>query len=127
MRKKKTYKIFDIDYLQTAELSEDDLYWLCDTPSLTFSLIIEMFRRTKQELVDENKILSLIKNDENWMYRYYWTDKQRKDFEDILKNVYKNIKYCGESEAIQNAQWWVVCYGFTNKELKKNKNMQILD
>lgn len=127
MRKKKTYKIFDIDYLQTAELSEDDLYWLCDTPSLTFSLIIEMFRRTKQELIDENKILSLIKNDENWMYKYYWTDKQRKDFEDILKNVYKNIKYCGESEAIQNAQWWVVCYGFTNKELKKNKNMQILD
>lgn len=127
MARKKTYKIFDIDYLQTAELTEDDLYWLCDTQSLNYSLIIEMFKRTNQELTEEKKILSLIKNDEDWMYKYYWTNKQREDFEIILANIYKNIKYCGFNEAMQDAQWWVILYGLTNRDLKKNKNMQRLD
>ena len=123
MGRRKSYKIFDIDYLQNGELTEDDLYYLFETNSLTFSLIIEMFRFSKQELLDEKKILNLIKNDKDWMYKYFWTDKQRSDFENIVFNVYKNVKYCGDVEGDSLAKWWITEYGLTNKDLKRNKKI----
>lgn len=120
---RKSYKIFDIDYLMSSELSEDDLYWLFDTPSLKYSLVIDMFRRTKQELTDEKKIISLIKNDADWMYKYFWTEHQRLEFENIIKEVYKNLKGCGDLEAESLMQFWIINYGLTNKLLKHNKKI----
>lgn len=123
MSRRKSYKIFDIDYLQNGELTEDDLYYLFETNSLIFSLVVEMFRFSKQELVDEKKILHLIKNDKDWMYKYFWTDKQMSDFENIVFNVYKNVKYCGDVEADSLSKWWIMEYGLTNKDLKRNKKI----
>jgi len=123
MNRRKSYKIFDIDYLQNGELTEDDLYWLFETNSLTLSLIIEMFRFTKQDILDENTIVNIIKNNNDWMYKYFWTNKQRIDFEDILFNVYKNVRYCCDEEANSLTQFWIINYGLTNKELKRNKKI----
>lgn len=127
MGRKKAYKIFDVNYLQHGEFTEDDLYYLFETPSFSYSLVVDMFKRTKQDLTDEKKIITLIKNDRDWMYKYYWTDKQREDFKEIVKNVYKNVHYYNDKEAATYADWWLFCYGFTNSKLKNNKNMQKLE
>ena len=123
MGRKKSYKIFDIDYLQKEELNEDDLYWLFETPSLSYSLVVEMFRRTKQALVDEKKIIKLIKTDKDWMYKYFWTDKEREEYTQIVTNVYKNVNYYNDKEAEQNAHWWIFMYGLSNSNIKNDKNI----
>lgn len=123
MGRRKSYKIFDIDYLQNSELTEDDLYYLYETPSINYSLLVEMFRFTKQDILDEKKIINLAKTDKDWMYKYFWTQKQREDFENIITNVFKNIKYCSLEEAKSSAAWWILMYGLTNKELKHNKKI----
>lgn len=127
MGRKKSYKIFDIDYLQHAEFTEDDLYYLFETPSVSYSLVVEMFRRTNQPIIDEKKIISLVKYDKDWMYKYFWTDKQREDFKEIVKSIYKNVHYYNDKEAEQNASWWIFLYGLSNSKLKNNKKISKLD
>ena len=127
MGRKKSYKIFEMDYLQHADLTEDDLYYLFETPSLNYSFLVDMFRRTKQDVVDEKKIINIAKNDKDWMYKYFWTTKQREEFENALEKAYINIRQCNETEAKSSTQFWVLMYGLTDSKLKNNKNMQKLD
>ena len=127
MSRKKSYKIFEMDYLQNAELTEDDLYYLFETPSLNYSFLIDMFKRTKQSIIDEKKIINVAKTDKDWMYKYFWTPKQREDFENALKKAYINIRQCGEVEAESSTQWWILQYGLTDSRLKHNKNIQKLE
>ena len=125
MGRKKAYKIFDIDYLLNQELTEDDLYYIFDTKSLSYSMIVNMFRFTNQEITDEKKIINLCKNDKDWMYKYFWTDKQLKEYENIVKEVYKKIKYYNDREAEEYAQWWITLYGLSNIKMK-DKNISKL-
>lgn len=123
MGRKKSYKIFEIDYLKNAELTEDDLYYLFETPSLNYSFLIDEFRRTNQDIVDEKKIIHLAKNDKDWMYKYFWSSKQREEFEKDIKKAYMNIRQCGEVEAESSTQWWILMYGLTDDKLRNNKNI----
>ena len=123
MGRKKSYKIFEIDYLKNAELTEDDLYYLFETPSLNYSFLIDEFRRTNQDIVDEKKIIHLAKNDKDWMYKYFWSAKQREEFEKDIKKAYMNIRQCGEVEAESSTQWWILMYGLTDDKLRNNKNI----
>ena len=126
MGRKKTYKIFELDYLQHAELSEDDLYYLFETPSLNYSFLVDEFKRTNQEITDEKKIINLAKTDKDWMYKYFWTSKQREEFEKDVKEAYINIRQCGKEEAESSTQWWILMYGLTDSKLKNNKNISKL-
>ena len=45
----KEYKIYTMKYLKEKELTENDLYYLFDTPSLNYSLVVNMFKFTKKE------------------------------------------------------------------------------
>lgn len=121
MSRKKSYKIFDFDYLINGDLTEDDLYYLFETPSLNYSLLVNMFLLTNQEITDEKKIIKLAKTDRDWMYKYFWTKSQRKDFEELMFKAYKNIYQCGEDEAKSRISWWILMYGLTNEELKDKK------
>jgi hypothetical protein len=122
MTRRKTYKIFDIDYLSNGELNEDDLYYLFETKSLSYSLLIDMFKKSHQPIEDEKKIIAITKN-KDWQYNYFWTDKQREDFENDIIKVYKNIYFCDDKEAQSYAQFWVIMYGLTNSKLKNTKNI----
>ena len=62
MGRKKSYKIFEMDYLMNNDLSEDDLYYLFETASLNYSLLINEFKYSNQELTDEKKIIKLNNN-----------------------------------------------------------------
>ena len=55
MGRKKNYRIYEMDYLMNNDLSEDDLYYLFETPSLNYSLLINEFKYSNQELTDEKK------------------------------------------------------------------------
>ena len=44
MAKNKKIEIYDLDYLVNAELTEEDLYNIFETPSLNYSLVINMFK-----------------------------------------------------------------------------------
>ena len=41
---KENFKIYSLDYLSNQELSEEDLYFLFETKSLFYSIIISMFK-----------------------------------------------------------------------------------
>ena len=126
MGRKKSYKIFEMDYLQHADLTEDDLYYLFETPSLNYSFLIDEFKRTNQEITDEKKIINLVKTDKDWMYKYFWTSKQREEFEKDVKEAYINIRRYGKEEAESSTQFWIIMYGLTDSKLRNNKNISKL-
>lgn len=123
MGKKKKIKIFDLDYLQNEEFTEDDLYKLFETPSLNRSLIIGMFRFINDEHTDE-EILDLVKTKENWMNEILWSFSVKQNFRNILTNIAKNL-YQYSSKTSENwADEWLLRYGFGvkqkyHKKLKK--------
>ena len=115
MGKKKKIKIFDLDYLQNEEFTEDDLYKLFETPSLNRSLIIGMFRFINDERTDE-EILDLVKTKENWMNEILWTFSVKQNFRNILVNIVKNL-YQYSSKTSENwADEWLLRYGFGVKQ-----------
>ncbi len=123
MGRKKSYKIFEMNYLMNNDLSEDDLYYLFETPSLNYSLLINEFKYSNQELTDEKKIIKLAQSDEEWMYKTFWTEKQRNVFEEDAKKAFMNIYQCGEVEAESRVQWWILYYGLTNSRYRNNKKI----
>jgi len=107
-------KIYPIEYLMNNELTESDLSNIFDTPSLLYSIIIGMFR-----YAGDNKknyqIIKTIKEDKRWMYNNYWTEKQAKEYEDILTKVFMNV-YCeSEIRSRSKAQWEIIWHGLNVK------------
>lgn len=115
------YKIFDIDYLQNSELNEDDLHWLLDTPSFTLSLIVGMFKKYEKTNIPDDKIISIVYNDKNWMYKHFWLRKDREEYSEILSKIYYNLYRYKEYLCKAYAEIWLVQYGFTSASQKKKK------
>jgi hypothetical protein len=115
------YKIFDIDYLQNSEFNEDDLHWLLDTSSFTLSLIIGMFKKYDKSDISDDKIISIIHNDNNWMYKHFWLKKDREEYLEILSKIYYNLYRYQEYLCKMYAEMWLVQYGFTSASQKKKK------
>lgn len=108
----KEYKIYTMKYLKEKELTENDLYYLFDTPSLNYSLIVNMFKFTRKKMTAD-EILNECKTNERWMYEYYWTREQRNKWIDELTEIYKNIYQTGPEESRNSAEWWTFLYGMT--------------
>lgn len=120
MSRRKTNKIFSSDYLLAGDFTDDDLRYLFETDSLCLSLIVDMFIKTKQEITDEKKIVSLVK-DPDWMYKYFWTDKQRENFTDEVVKIFKNVYFYDDETSLSRAQWWITLYGLTNSKMRGRK------
>ena len=121
MGRKKSYKIFEMDYLANNELTEDDLYYIFETPSLNYSFLVNMFNETGQEINDEKKIIKLAKSDSEWMYKYFWTPEQRENFENKMNKCMMNIYQCKDYEAESKTSWWILMYGLTDIKMKDKK------
>ena len=117
---KKKYKIFDLDYLQNAELTDDDLRELLDNKCFGISLTVGMFKISNQNLSDE-KIISIVTTDKHWMYKYFWTKEQREEFTECLKKAYKNLYKYGDRKTDIVTSLWLIQYGLTNCKQKKKK------
>ena len=108
-------KIYPIEYLTNEELTETDLSNIFDTPSLLYSIIIGMFRFAGYKSKRNSQIIKMIKEDNRWMYKNYWTHNQAVEFEDILTKIFMNV-YCEtETRARSKAQWEIIWHGLNIK------------
>ena len=123
----KRYKIFDIDYLQNNEFTEEDLMYLFETSSFSLSLIVEMFKSYDKQELTIDKILNIVKTDSNWMYKHFWNDEQRNEFLAKLMQCYKNMYRYSDEICEKMAEMWLVQYGFTNDKQKNKKTMLLSD
>ena len=57
------------------------------------------------------------------MYKYFWTESQRKNFEEICKDIFKNIYCSKDAEAESRVSWWILMYGLTDSKLRNNKKI----
>ena len=117
MAKNKKIEIYDLDYLVNTELTEEDLYNIFETPSLNYSLVINMFKISGYNKTNE-EIIDLCKTDDRWMYKHFWTSKQRKEFHSILVKICQNIYQYGYNQSEGWADWWLFMYGLSNKKNK---------
>ena len=108
----KDYKIYSMKYLKEKELTENDLYYLFDTPSLNYSLVVNMFKFAGKKMKPDD-ILNICKTNERWVYEYHWTKEQHDQWINEVADVYKNIYQYGPEEAEHGAQWWVFQYGMS--------------
>ena len=123
----KKHKIFEIDYLQNAEFSEEDLACLFVNSNFDLSLIIAMFEMYEPKKIERDKITAIVATDEKWMYKHYWTLEQRNEFLNILVKCLKNLYRYEEHICKQIAEMWLVQYGFTSAKQKKKKMMLLSD
>lgn len=114
-------KIYPIDYLCNAELTELDLNNLFDNnkKGLMYSLIIGMFKHINSKKKNY-QIIKMITSNKNWMYNNEWTKNQRDDFENILIKIYKNIYQYKDIQAVSLAQWFMTIYGLSVEGNKLN-------
>lgn len=127
MQMTKKYKIFEIDYLQNAEFTEEDLVWLFETSSFYLSLIVEMFNSYDDGNLPIEKIAYIVKTDDKWMYKHYWSDTQREEFEEKAEKCFKNLYRYGDEKTKSILGMWIANYGFTNESQRKNKMMLLSD
>ena len=111
---KKHIKIYSADYLMNNELTDDDLKTLVGDHQLLYSLIVEMFKISKSEL-SQDEIINIVRTDNEWIFKYFWTKKQRNDFEEKLKKIFRNIYYYSDPELTGHVQMWMIHYGLSIK------------
>lgn len=108
----KDYKIYTMKYLKEKELTENDLYYLFDTPSLNYSFVVNMFKFAKKKMKPD-EVIELCKTNERWMYETHWTKEQHDKWIDEVAAVYRNIYQYGPDEARNSAEWWTFIYGMS--------------
>lgn len=109
MDKFKKTKIYNIKYLKNEELSEDDLHYIFDTKSLSYSLKIYMIKLVDPNICDEKLSRALIDN--TYYKTYMFTTKL---FEQAIKDialVYKNIYQYNMKKCYQTAEGYVIFNG----------------
>ena len=115
MSKNKKYKIYNIEYLSNEDLTEEDLHYLFDTPSLLYSLVINMFRHAEEHNMSDKDIIDMCKKDEKWVYKNYWTKKQRASYLNKIIPVFRNIYQYSEVQSKQKAEWFLFQFGLSIK------------
>ena len=106
--------IYSLDYLINEELTDEDISNLLDRKSLTYSIIINMFRYIG--LKKSNKdIIKLITTKDRWMDDYVWSKEEFNSFENLLIQALKNIYSYSDIIAKVKAQWYRILYAFRQK------------
>lgn len=116
---KENFKIYSLDYLSNQELSEEDLYFLFETKSLFYSIIISMFKFNGDLRLDKD-ILEYCKKEKKWVYKNVWTKQKRRKFLNDLIKVYKNVYQYSDIKAKDTALGFLLLYGFNIKGSVKN-------
>lgn len=118
MKKVNGIPFYDIDYLANTELSEEDLYNIFEGPSLHYSLFLGMFTHIGDKRKPE-ELINMGKTDENWMYKNFWTRKQKETYTDLITKAYQNIYQFGPEQSRSAAEHWVFLNGLSLEELRK--------
>lgn len=108
----KGIKIFTIDYLQNGNISDIHLDDLIYKKSLMYSLLYFEFKLNNLNINIED-IINICKNNENWFDNYKWENNEiKKEFIEIITNIYYNIYRYSKDKCKSMALFWVTLYGF---------------
>ena len=118
--KKRQYKIFDLEYLQNAEFTEDDLRELLDKKSFSISLAVGMLKMCGCKMPTSD-IVSQVTSDKHWMYKHFWTKEQRENFTQCLRKSYYNLYRYNNTKLNVVIDFWLIQYGLTNCKQKKKE------
>lgn len=109
------YKIYPLSYLANEELSENDIYYLFETPSLLYSILVEQFRTIGDDRKDSD-IIKECKDNNDWIYDYQFKNYNKyKRFTNILKEAYKNIYQYSDKKSEDETILFMIKYGFSVK------------
>lgn len=112
--KYKNYKstpIYDLEYLQNSELTDNDLNNLVNGKALNWSLIVAEFKLNGDKR-NHKQILSSCEKDDFWFDSNTWSLESQNNFRNILAKVYKNIYYYSEQRCFDMADMWLLNFGF---------------
>lgn len=118
------YKIYELEYLQNAEFTDDDLRELLDRKSFFISLAVGMLRMTGCKMTN-NEMIHQITTDSQWMYKHFWTKEQRETFTECLKKAYFNLYRYNKTKLNIVTSFWLIQYGLTNCKQKKKRRMTL--
>lgn len=115
--------VYSFDEMMKPVLSEVELYDLFETPSLHYSITIEMFKMINDQRTPE-EIIEFCKTDSRWMYKTLWSKEDREIFLDKLTKLFMTLYSYSEVEAKSSAEWWLFWYGMSRnyKGEKQHKN-----
>lgn len=112
--------IYSIDDLCSVSYDNEQIEDV--SKNLLNSLIVGMFHYAKIDNLTDNEIIELIRKDNDWFNKYYWTTSQRVRFIKKLNQVFLNLYNFGPNKCQNSSIEWIMKYGLKNKELKKTIN-----
>ena len=117
--------VYTFEEMMKPDLSENELYDLFETPSLHYSITIEMFKMVNNPRTPE-EVIEFCKTDPRWMYKTLWEKEDRELFLEKLTKLFMSLYSYGEEKAKSSAEWWIFWYGmsqhYKNDEKKQKSN-----
>lgn len=107
-------KIFDLDYICTAVLTENDLINLIDNGSFTKSYIVWQFRKSGDNR-ESSEILEECRNKDDWYSKRKLSKSDYNKLFTYLKKGYKNVWRYSDSICEQYAYIWMLNFSFMKK------------
>ena len=111
---RKQIKLYKIDYLMNAELTDDDIHNLLDNHALEWSLINRMMELSGNSM-STSELRKTVNSSNTWMDNIYWTNEQSREFHNELTSVYMNVYQWKESRARSQADWFIIYLGIRIK------------
>ena len=111
---RKQIKLYKIDYLMNAELTDDDIHNLLDNNALEWSLINRMMELSGNSM-STSELRKTVGSSNTWMDNLYWSSDQSREFHDELTLVYMNVYQWKESRARSQADWFIIYLGLKIK------------
>lgn len=107
--------IYSIQDLKTKAFDDEEIDIVQD--NLIYSLIIGMFQYANID-IPENKILKLIKTEDNWFDNYFWTSQQKTRYQKDLNKIFYNLYRFGPNKCQNSSDDFLMRYGFLVKSKK---------
>ena len=99
---------------QKLNTEENDIYTKFAEGKIDAKECVKAIKELNQKIVDYDP--NDANNDDRWMYKHFWTSKQRKEFHSILVKICQNIYQYGYNQSEGWADWWLFMYGLSNKK-----------
>ena len=108
------YSIYD---LKTKDFDDEEIDIV--QSNLIYSLIVGMFSYANINL-SEDKIISIIKTNDNWFDNYSWTSQQKNKYQNDLNKIFYNLYRFGPNKCQNSSDSFLMKYGFLINNDKKN-------
>lgn len=112
-------KIFDIDYLATADLSDEDLHFLFDWNAISYSFIYYMLKLSGLKC-GKTKFKNIVRNNHNWMNENILPKQQINETKDKFTKCIMNIYQYNKITAKRWVDDWYLYYGLPSRVISES-------